>query len=91
MILNNRFRMHEEEEPKEDKKEEATPFLNKKMEQIFFEKRAIYLWGVVDDKSAKDIVTKLLLLKTTLEIPPTKVKPPVILFLVPKKPSIYQQ
>jgi ATP-dependent Clp protease protease subunit len=32
------------------------------MEQIFFEKRSIYLWGQVDDKSAKDIVTKLLLL-----------------------------
>ncbi len=32
------------------------------MEQIFFEKRSIYLWGVVDDKSARDIVTKLLLL-----------------------------
>ncbi len=62
MILSNKFIMHEEEEPKEEKKEEAAPFLNKKMEQIFFEKRAIYLWGVVDDKSAKDIVTKLLLL-----------------------------
>ena len=56
----------EEEESvfKENKKEESGPsFLNKKMEQIFFEKRAIYLWGVVDDKSAKDIVTKLLLLE----------------------------
>ena len=35
----------------------------KKMEKLFFEKRAVYLWGVVDDKSAKDIVTKLLLLE----------------------------
>src|SRR5215510_9423148 len=34
----------------------------KKMEKLFFEKRAIYLWGVVDDKSARDVVSKLLLL-----------------------------
>jgi len=63
MIVTNEFLMSDEDEPKENKKEENGPsFLNKKMEQIFFEKRAIYLWGVVDDKSAKDIVTKLLLL-----------------------------
>jgi ATP-dependent Clp protease protease subunit len=63
MILNKSFLMEEEEEPKGDKKEDNGPgFLNKKMEQIFFEKRSIYLWGQVDDKSAKDIVTKLLLL-----------------------------
>lgn len=36
--------------------------LNKKLEKYFFEKRSVYLWGVVDDKSAKEIVTKLLLL-----------------------------
>jgi ATP-dependent Clp protease protease subunit len=34
----------------------------KKMEKLFFEKRTVYLWGVVDDKSARDIVSKLLLL-----------------------------
>ena len=52
----------EDESPKEEKKEESTPMLMKKMEQMFFEKRSIYFWGPVDDKSAKDIVTKLLLL-----------------------------
>ncbi len=52
----------EDENPKEEKKEESTPMLMKKMEQMFFEKRSIYFWGPVDDKSAKDIVTKLLLL-----------------------------
>lgn len=63
MLIRNHFLMEEEEEPKETKKEDNTPsFLNKKMEQIFFEKRAIYLWGVVDDKSARDVVSKLLLL-----------------------------
>ena len=63
MILTNRFLMEDEEDHKEEKKEDNAPsFLNRKMEKIFFEKRSIYLWGVVDDKSAKDIVTKLLLL-----------------------------
>jgi ATP-dependent Clp protease protease subunit len=61
-ILNN-FRMEDEEEsPKEEKPEQMGGMMMKKVEKLFFEKRAIYLWGVVDDKSAKDIVTKLLLL-----------------------------
>ena len=34
----------------------------KKMEKYFFESRAVQLWGPVDDRSAKDIVNKLLLL-----------------------------
>jgi ATP-dependent Clp protease protease subunit len=37
--------------------------LYKRLEKYFFQTRAIYLWGVVDDKSAKDVVTKLLLLE----------------------------
>jgi len=52
----------EENEPKEEKQEPMGSFMMKKMEKLFFEKRAVYLWGVVDDKSAKDIVSKLLLL-----------------------------
>src|SRR6195952_3974682 len=36
--------------------------LMKKMEKFFFESRSIQLWGPVDDRSAKDIVNKLLLL-----------------------------
>lgn len=52
----------EEEEPKEEKQEPMGGFMMKKMEKLFFEKRAVYLWGVVDDKSARDIVSKLLLL-----------------------------
>ncbi len=61
-ILNS-YRMEDEEEsPKEDKEEKMGGVMMKKMEKLFFERRAIYLWGVVDDKSAKDIVTKLLLL-----------------------------
>lgn len=52
----------EEETPKEEKPEPMSPMLMKKMEKLFLEKRAIYLWGGVDDKSARDIVSKLLLL-----------------------------
>lgn len=52
----------EPEENKEEKQDAMGNFMTKKMERLFFEKRAVYLWGVVDDKSAKDIVTKLLLL-----------------------------
>lgn len=35
-------------------------------------KRAVYLWGVVDDKSAKDVVSKLLLLEA--DKPGTEIK-----------------
>ena len=53
----------EEEETKEEKQpEQIGAGMMKKMEKMFFEKRAIYLWGVVDDKSAKEVVNKLLLL-----------------------------
>ncbi len=60
----NPYRMDDEEEhePKEEKQEPMGGFMMKKMEKLFFEKRAVYLWGVVDDKSARDIVSKLLLL-----------------------------
>ncbi|OQP55747.1 ATP-dependent Clp protease proteolytic subunit [Niastella koreensis] len=36
--------------------------LAKKMEKYFFEQRAVYLWGVVEDKTAREVVSKLLLL-----------------------------
>jgi ATP-dependent Clp protease, protease subunit len=63
------FRMDDDDEPeqepkdpKDDKQEPQSPLLIKKLEKMFFEKRAVYLWGVVDDKSARDVVSKLLLL-----------------------------
>src|SRR5882757_3567414 len=52
----------DEPKPKEDRQEPVLDFMNKKLEKMFFEKRAVYLWGVVDDKSARELVTKLLLL-----------------------------
>lgn len=57
------YRMDDEEEKEErPKSDQETGMFNKKLERYFFEKRAVYLWGVVDDKSAKDVVSKLLLL-----------------------------
>jgi ATP-dependent Clp protease, protease subunit len=59
------FRMDDEEEPDQDPKEERVievGMLMKKTEKYFFETRSVYLWGPVHDKSARDIVTKLLLL-----------------------------
>ena len=56
-----RLNDEEEEQPKEDKQDQS-PYLMKKMEQLFLKKRAVYLWGPVEDKSARDIVSKLLLL-----------------------------
>ncbi|MFT4202960.1 MAG: ATP-dependent Clp protease proteolytic subunit [Chitinophagaceae bacterium] len=54
----------QEDEPqeKEDPKQDMTPLLAKKMEKIFLEKRAVYLWGAVDDKTAREVVSKLILL-----------------------------
>src|SRR5690349_11601390 len=72
-ILMNRYRMQPEpgvpgepepgEEEQEERAELDTRMLYKKMEKHFYDTRSIYLWGVVDDKSAKDVVTKLLLLE----------------------------
>lgn len=58
------FRMDDEPDEQEPK-EERTPdtgMLMKKLEKYFFESRSVQLWGPVDDRSAKDIVNKFLLL-----------------------------
>lgn len=52
----------EDEEENDDQPKSDLKMFSKKLEKYFFEKRAVYLWGVVDDKSAKDVVSKLLLL-----------------------------
>jgi ATP-dependent Clp protease protease subunit len=53
--------MDDEEPEREDTRDELR-MLNKRLEKYFFEKRAVHLWGMVDDKSAKEVVTKFLLL-----------------------------
>jgi ATP-dependent Clp protease protease subunit len=52
----------DEEEPQKEEKPEQSPYLMKKMEQLFLKNRSVYLWGPVEDKSARDVVSKLLLL-----------------------------
>lgn len=56
----------------EDEEEDEQPVIDKvnpggkmakRQEELFFKNRTIYLWGPVDDKSAKDVVNKLLLLE----------------------------
>jgi len=61
-FLYNDWRADDEEEDKEEQPKSDLMMFSKKLEKYFFAKRAVYLWGVVDDKSAKDIVSKLLLL-----------------------------
>ncbi len=53
----------EEDEKDDNKQEQQGPLLVKKMEQLFLEKRTVYLWGVVEDKSAREVVSKLMLLE----------------------------
>lgn len=59
--------VNSEEEPDENETPKEQPddlkMLNKRLEKLFFEKRAVYLWGVVDDRSAREVTTKLLLLE----------------------------
>lgn len=74
MIPENYNRMYwtaDDEEEKEEQPKSDLMMFSKKLEKYFFEKRSVYLWGVVDDKSARDVVSKLLLLdadKTGQEI-----------------------
>lgn len=52
----------DEDEPQKEEKPEQSSYLMKKMEQLFLKNRSVYLWGPVEDKSARDVVSKLLLL-----------------------------
>ena len=61
-FLYNDWRSDDEEEEKEDQPKSDLMMFSKKLEKYFFDKRSVHLWGVVDDKSAKDVVSKLLLL-----------------------------
>lgn len=63
--LHSPYRMDdEEEEPKEkEEKSQELSMLAKRMEKYFFQTRAVYLWGAVDDRTAKEVTTKMLLLE----------------------------
>jgi ATP-dependent Clp protease, protease subunit len=57
------WRMDDEDEPEREDKRDELLMLNKRLEKYFFEKRSVYLWGVVDDKSAREVVSKFMLLE----------------------------
>lgn len=52
----------EEDEPKEEEKEKSNE-VNEVVEQKLLENRQIFLWGAVEDETAKDLVSKLLYLE----------------------------
>ena len=61
------IRQDDEDKPEEEHiepGEKQSPFSMwaKKSDELFFTNRAVYLWGGVDDRSAKDVVNRLLLL-----------------------------
>jgi len=60
--LYNDWRADDEDDEKEEQPKSDLMMFSKKLEKYFFDKRSVYLWGVVDDKSARDVVSKLLLL-----------------------------
>ena len=60
--LYHSWRADDEEEVPEERPKSDIMMFSKKLEKLFFENRSVYLWGMVDDKSAKDVVSKLLLL-----------------------------
>lgn len=53
----------DEDKNENNNKSEDISFLNRKVEKLFFEKRAVYFWGSVDDKSCREILQKILLLE----------------------------
>src|SRR6516162_2897863 len=56
--------MRMDDEPEDDEPKEKGPdlMLLKKLEKYFYETRTVQLWGAVDDRSAKEVVNKFLLL-----------------------------
>src|ERR1044072_2088610 len=60
--LYNAWRADDEEEVPEERPKSDLMIFGKKLEKLFFDNRSVQLWGVVDDKSVKDVVSKLLLL-----------------------------
>ena len=56
--------LHMDDEPEDDEPKEKGPdlMLLKKLEKYFYETRTVQLWGPVDDRSAKEVVNRMLLL-----------------------------
>src|ERR1051325_9804305 len=63
-FYNKQIRMEEEEEPKGVPENPMEKIMGNVMfDKKFIEQRKIFLWGAVDDKSAKDITNRLLYLE----------------------------
>ena len=63
-FYNKQIRMEEEEEPKGVPENPMEKMMGNMMfDKKFIEQRKVFLWGVVDDKSAKDITNRLLYLE----------------------------
>jgi ATP-dependent Clp protease protease subunit len=71
-FLYNDWKQDDDDEPEKEDKRDELKMLNKRLEKLFFEKRSVYLWGVVDDKSAREVVSKFLLLDA--DKPGTEIK-----------------
>src|SRR5947207_2915466 len=56
------WRNDDEEEVPEERPKSDIMMFSRKLEKLFFDNRSVQLWGIVDDKSARDVVSKLLLL-----------------------------
>jgi ATP-dependent Clp protease, protease subunit len=57
------FKMENEEEKKDEEKKDDTG-LAKQMEKILVEQRKIFFWGPVEEKTAREVVNKLILLES---------------------------
>lgn len=61
-LYNQPFRSEDEDEPKEPENPMEKMVSSWQFDKKFIEQRKIFLWGVVDDKSARDITARLLYL-----------------------------
>jgi ATP-dependent Clp protease protease subunit len=61
-LYNRPFRQDDEEEPKEPENPMEKMVSSWQFDKKFIEQRKVFLWGVVDDKSARDITARLLYL-----------------------------
>ena len=65
-LYNKNIKLEEEEEPKELPDNPMEKMMGGVMfDKKFIEQRKVFLWGAVDDKSAKDITNRLLYLEAT--------------------------
>ena len=63
MKSRNRFRMEEDDEPKLPENPMEKMFSTAQFDKKFIEQRKVFLWGPVDDRSAKDITARLMYLE----------------------------